>query len=157
MINDRLQGSVALQILPSDTIDIPNYSEKIIESTVTSVSADELVDSNADFISSGIEVGYIVYNLTQGTIATVTQVDDANTLSLSADIFDTVSDAFAVFESNPNDGALIYVGTGGDVRVQLLGGGDVLLKNVNSGQFLPLKVTRVFATNTTATDLVAIW
>lgn len=51
----------------------------------------------------------------------------------------------------------LFVGVGGNISVLLVGDTNpVLLKNVASGQLLPLRVKRVYAA-TTATDLVAIW
>jgi hypothetical protein len=51
----------------------------------------------------------------------------------------------------------VYVGVGGDLN--LIAAGDtaaVVLKNVPTGSLLPLKVTRVKNTSTTATNLVAV-
>lgn len=55
----------------------------------------------------------------------------------------------------PNSGAL-YVGTEGDVKATLIGGGTVIFKNVPAGTFMPIMVNRVFATGTTAADLVVL-
>ena len=47
----------------------------------------------------------------------------------------------------------IYVGVGGDVVVTLAGSGsDFTFKNLASGQLLPVQITHVKATNTTATS-----
>lgn len=51
----------------------------------------------------------------------------------------------------------IYVGTSGDVQITLSGGDTVVLKNVAAGMPLPIRAERVHATNTTATDIVALW
>ena len=56
-------------------------------STTDGTTADKLVDSTADFVTDGVLAGTIVYNTTDGTKATVTAVDDLNTLSVSSDIF----------------------------------------------------------------------
>lgn len=50
----------------------------------------------------------------------------------------------------------VYVGTAGNVSVAMAGGGIVVFKNVPAGQSLPVRVTRVNATNTTASDIVAM-
>jgi hypothetical protein len=50
----------------------------------------------------------------------------------------------------------IVIGTGGDLEVITVGGETVVLPNVPAG-ILPLRVTRVLAGNTTASDLTAIW
>lgn len=50
----------------------------------------------------------------------------------------------------------IYVGTGGNLRLQLVSGGEVTLSNVQAGVCYPLRVAQVFATGTTAGNLVAL-
>lgn len=51
----------------------------------------------------------------------------------------------------------LYVGTGGDVTAVLEQGSTaVLFKAVPTGAILPICATRVKATGTTATDLVAL-
>lgn len=50
----------------------------------------------------------------------------------------------------------LYVGTEGDVRLTMAGGNAITFRAVQPG-FLPLRVTRVHATGTTATDIVAVW
>ena len=70
---------------------------------------------------------------------------------------DTV-DIPSVSDSNGrgNNGCVLYVGTGGNLDVETVGGDLVTLANVNSGQFIPLQVLRVFATST-ASDIIALW
>lgn len=51
----------------------------------------------------------------------------------------------------------IYVGTGGDLRVQFLGGEIVTLVGLPGGSMAPIRVEKVFATGTTAGDLVGGW
>lgn len=51
----------------------------------------------------------------------------------------------------------IYVGTGGNVAVVGPTGATAVFKNVFAGASLPIRVSRVLATGTTATDLVALW
>jgi hypothetical protein len=53
--------------------------------------------------------------------------------------------------------AVLYVGTGGNLKVRTAGGDDVIFYNLNDGTFLPVNVVRVFDTDTTATDVVALW
>lgn len=51
-----------------------------------------------------------------------------------------------------------YIGGGGDLTVIMLDGGNqVTLKGINTGQILPLRVSRVMATGTTATNIVAVF
>lgn len=62
----------------------------------------------------------------------------------------------------PNDGAdlgtvsrAIYVGAAGDLRVELVNGGDVTFAGATG--LLPICVSRVYATGTTAASIVALW
>ena len=51
----------------------------------------------------------------------------------------------------------VYVGTGGDLTVTMKGGQDVVFANIPDGTILPIRVSRIKATGTTATDIVAMW
>lgn len=50
----------------------------------------------------------------------------------------------------------LYVGVGGDVRVLTVGGDDVTFAGVPSGSFMPVWVIKVFATGTTASNILAV-
>lgn len=56
----------------------------------------------------------------------------------------------------PAQGASIYVGVSGDVKVDMARGGTVTFVAHPVGT-LPLLVRRVYATGTAATSIVAIW
>lgn len=56
-----------------------------------------------------------------------------------------------------NYGNVLFVGTGGNLRVLTIGGDDVTFNNIQDGSFLPLQVTRVYATGTTASQIIALW
>lgn len=68
--------------------------------------------------------------------------------------------AGAIIPSEDNDLATatrsIYVGTSGDIKVEMISGDIVTFKNAVSGSVLPIRVKKVFAADTTATDLVAL-
>ena len=50
----------------------------------------------------------------------------------------------------------VYVGTGGDLKVDMSDGGSaVTLSNVASGQLLPIMVERIYSTGTTASNIIA--
>ncbi len=82
------------------------------------------------------------------------QASRASIVTLS----DTV-DIPSVSDSNGrgNNGCVLYVGTGGDLRVLTAGGDDVVFTGFPDGGFLPVNVVRVFTTNTTASSIVALW
>jgi hypothetical protein len=50
----------------------------------------------------------------------------------------------------------LWVGGAGDLRVKLLDGQTVTIPSANVG-WHPLRVRQVFATGTTATNIVATW
>jgi hypothetical protein len=52
---------------------------------------------------------------------------------------------------------VLYVGTGGSVRVLTEAGDDVTFVNVQDGTWFPVQVVRVFASGTDADNIVAIW
>lgn len=56
----------------------------------------------------------------------------------------------------PNTPRGIYVGTTGDIKVTMVGGQTVTFKSVPVGM-LWIRAQRVFASGTTATNLVAVW
>ena len=62
---------------------------------------------------------------------------------------------------NPGNGAVegcvLYVGTGGILRVLTAGGDDITFQNVPNGTFIPVQVVRVFASTTSALNIVALW
>lgn len=52
----------------------------------------------------------------------------------------------------------IFVGVAGHVKVDMYGEGvGIVFKNVANGTFLPIQVKRVYATGTTATDMIALY
>ncbi len=70
--------------------------------------------------------------------------------------------AFDAFSITPSDGVnlaqtarALYVGVAGDVRVMTPGGATVTFKNVSAG-ILPVSAVRVFATATTATQIIGL-
>jgi hypothetical protein len=78
----------------------------------------------------------------------------------TADATVSAYDAVAITPSNttvlrPTRG--IYVGTGGNIAVQMALGNTVTLVGVLGGSILPIQVVKVFSTNTTASNMVALY
>lgn len=74
--------------------------------------------------------------------------------------------AYRAVAVTPNDstdltdvGAALYIGTGGDVTVHMADGSDVAVtfSSVPDGTFMPILVDRVLNTNTTASNILAIY
>lgn len=67
----------------------------------------------------------------------------------------------AVTPSDANELATVsralWVGTGGNLVVVTMDGSAITLKNVQNGTLIPIRVKQVKATNTTATDIVALY
>lgn len=75
-----------------------------------------------------------------------------------------ISPAMDGLEVTPDDATdvthvtrAIYVGGTGSIRVTLLSGVVVTFNNVPSGSLLPLRVSRIHATGTSATSLVGLF
>jgi len=98
-----LDSSTTLSLSADIMTSGENYSiergVRIVSGTTTSTTSSKLVDSSETF-TDRIAVGDKIINTTDDTVAYVTSVDDANTLSLSSDIM-TSSEDYIIYES-PN-------------------------------------------------------
>ena len=50
----------------------------------------------------------------------------------------------------------LYVGSTGDVKVDTFGGTTLTFENVPTGAFIPLRITKVYATDTTASSIIGL-
>lgn len=78
--------------------------------------------------------------------AAVTPSDTVNIPSISTDP-----------GAGRNNGCVLFVGATGNLRVLTTGGDDVTFAGINAGTFIPVQVLRVFATGTTAANILALW
>jgi hypothetical protein len=150
----KLQGSRALNVIPSDTIGIPKVNQLDSIGTTTATSASKLVDSAALFTKS-VSVGGVVVNNTNGSIATIISVDSDTQLTLSSDIISS-GQSYSIYAAQEQGGCALHISTGGTVKLETPGG-DVINLTATSGSFLPIQAVKVFATGTSATGIVAIW
>ena len=69
--------------------------------------------------------------------------------------------ALAITPDNDNDLAnvsrALAIGAGGTLRVTMFGNAQVVNFTVVNGAILPIRVTRVHSTGTTATGIVNLW
>ena len=158
-MNYKLQAGAAIKVNPDDEVPIPNAANEIVSGSATSTVANQLVDTTKDFEALKISVGDIVYNTIDGNAAYVLRVSSPTTLSLSANIMASTEtyDLYTQQNAQPNNGCVLYVGTGGDLVVTTVSGHKVTLKAVPTGTFVPVNVKRVEKTDTTADDIVALW
>lgn len=71
--------------------------------TTTATTTDKLVDSGADFVTAGVQVGDRVQNLTDVTETTVAAVDSATQLEVDDDIF-TSGESYRIGSTKWDDG-----------------------------------------------------
>lgn len=155
-VYQKLQTSVGLNIVSSDNADIPSVA--VVDfGTATTISANQLVDSAATFQNANVQVGDVVYNNVTLQAATVTRVVNQTTIELNANIFLVLGEAYTLYAQNEKNAAVLFIGTGGKLRVLTAGGQDVIFDSILGGTFLPVQVLKVFQTGTTATNLVALW
>lgn len=75
------------------------YPTVLASSTNTTVVSGDLIDSTADFITAGVQVGDIVSNGSTNQVTTVVLVQNATTLNLSDDIFTSTGDDYFIYSA----------------------------------------------------------
>ena len=168
------QPTQALNVVPSDTINIPE-PDAYITGTSNSVTGTTITDLNANFLgvnnpgntgySNRVSIGDVVYVIDGAviTIVTVTAITNNTTIEVSAAV-PTGSRPYEIYRSNagPSDseGFSLFVGDGGTAAniavVPASSDQVVLLENIPDSSFIPLQVKRVNSTGTTATKIIAL-
>ena len=76
-------------------------------------------------------------------------------------MIDPIESGFEITPSNTEDLERvtrgIYVGVSGDLKVDLASGDTITFVGINGGQIHPIRVRRVYATGTDATDLIGVY
>ena len=147
---------------PSDNAVIAFPGALNSTGTNTTATASKLINSAANFITIPVYPGDVVHNDTAGTSATVVTVDSATQLTLNANIFTTTAQAYAIYSMGAqagigNTGAILYIGGAGNVSVITIGGDIITFTGVAVGTTLPIQVSQLRATGTTATLINAMW
>lgn len=161
MATQKLQPTRALTVIKSDDAVIPFVN--LIDSGInTSITSFLLVSSTSTFITDNVKIGDIVYNITDGTAATVASIISETQVSLNANIFQATSKTFEIYQQSSqtglgNQGCVLYVGTGGTLKVLTSGNDIVTFVNIQDGIFLPVNVLKVFSTGTSALNIIALW
>ena len=152
----KLNTSRAWEVSPSDDAPIPQIMVVDGLQTVVSISGNTItVDPAIDLVTLGFVRGMIIVN-PGGDSAIITSVGGNElTLNIPATAFPATS-KFNAYGGN-NNGCLLYVGGAGNLEVKTAGGDKVSFSNVAEGFVLPVNVIQVFATGTTATNIVALW
>ena len=90
--NPEGESSITIEAYPLEAgagegfFDLLHADDVIVTSTTTSTTANKLVDTGSDFTTLGVAAGDKIRNTTDDTEAYVTAVDNATTLSISADV-----------------------------------------------------------------------
>lgn len=147
--------SRALEIYKNGNTNIP-FPNVVLEGTSTFSSEDRLIDGNANFIASGIQVGDIVFTYNSLSYAYVVGIQNENTLLLSHDIM-TAGYTYKIYQG-VNQGCYIYVppsDPGSYIEITTLGGDTVQISDPAPG-VIPIQVVAV-TYNTNIGKLVALW
>jgi hypothetical protein len=162
MAYQKLQVSVALRVIPSDYINIPNPSEVNASAFTTDPGAgtSNLIDTNATFTDGSIQVGNIVYDTRNSVVAKVTGI--VNDFELSLDdgngvAVNLTAGADYVIYKDTNKACVLYVGVSGDLGVNMANDGNQVTFTAAPQGYQPIQVNRVLSSNTTATDIIALW
>ena len=157
MAYQKLNTSRAYTVTPSDDAPIPEIMVTDGSGTVGAVNGNTISDNTQNFRTMGVKRGMVVVNTTSGASAIVESIVVAgnSSLVLNAAIF-AVGDTYQIY-GGQNNGAVLYVGKGGDLRVLTAGNDDVVFAGVPDGSFIPVNCIKVFATDTTADNILALW
>jgi hypothetical protein len=149
----------AINVIPSDTVNIPNPAGLGETGTTDNDGTNQLRDGSANFTTNLL--GAIVVNTTTNAIANVVGFGNSTILILDADIFAS-GDGYAIYNSDNNQGCSIYIPTQTQAELKVLTvGGDIITfefcGNDRGYSILPVNVLRVFSTGTNLGNLVALW
>jgi hypothetical protein len=162
MATPKLQVGRALEVIPSSDCEIP-FPNNIIDSATTATSVGQIVDTSVDFIALNVSVGDIVYIYSTGLAATITNVVDANTLDLNADIA-VVGDNYKVYVGGENNGCVFHISSSDPTdtfRCDIITiGGDVLGKLYLSPGYHPIQIKSflgIVSASGSAAKIIALW
>ena len=145
MAYQRLQPTRAIQIIPADGVLLPGGPGSLQDNAAP-----------VDFRTI-IRAGDTVYNVSAGLAARVIGVPQTRVLTLSDDIFTAVGEIYIVGSVVKGSGAALWVGTGGSISGITAGGDDIVLDNIPDGSLLPILMSVINQTGTTATGIYGLW
>jgi hypothetical protein len=150
----------AINVIPSDTVNIPNPAGLGLTGTTDNDGTNQLRDSSANFTTNLL--GAIVVNTTDNTIANVIGFENSGILILDADIFIGSTNDYAIYNSDNNQGCSIYIPQQepNNLRVLTVGGDIITFQSCGdtyASSIFPVNVLRVFSTDTGLNSLIALW
>ena len=169
MAYQKLQAGKAFTVNPSDTTGLPDPSLKGPSGATTGTGGGgkQIVDAGRvgddinnfatlKFTLAGVKPGMIAINTSDGTQSEVVSVVNETTIEVKEAIFASSPKNYVIY-GGVQEGAVFYVGTGGDVKITTAAGDDVTLVSLPTGAFVPVQTIKIFNTGTTASNIVALW
>jgi len=171
IIDNAISGSEMQVDIVADGAGLATAAKQdILETTLTAIETDiaanevllGTIDADTGAIKTAVEV---IDNAISGSEMQVDIVADGAGLATDANLalmlYGTALAVTAVHGGSDHSlGATyeaFYIGVGGDVSLDCVTSGtNIVFKNLASGQMLPVRATVVNATNTTATNIVAL-
>jgi uncharacterized membrane protein len=144
----------AIEVVPSDTIDIPNPAFRRFTSTTTAgTGVTTLIDVSSTFetdeANGALAIGDIIYVIgTPNTIHTVVSIDSQTKLTITGTAASGAE--YRVYEAGKNNGCTLIVTTSTALSIETVGGDAINFTSAVPEQF-PLQVIRVNDTGTTLT------
>jgi hypothetical protein len=156
MATQKLQVGRAISVIPSNSCDVP-FPALTASGQNSAFSGSQFSDGTKDFQALGVSAGDIVYNTDLSLSATVIRLINSYTVELNSTIFDNTNQDYQIYKGGNNDGCVLYVGSSGDLRVTTVGGDVVSLVGISGGQFIPIHITKVWYSGTSAGNIIALW
>jgi hypothetical protein len=157
---NKTQYGRALEIIPSDTVPIPNIATEVVRATTTDETTNRLICDTVNFIELNVNQMSILYNLTQLTSTFVVSVLNENGLSLADDIMAT-GDEFVIYNEADIAGCALYIPVKeapGTVTVKTVGGDVVTFYRLSAGDIiLPVNVSMVFDSTSGVDTILGLW
>ena len=156
----------------SDSSDTVNLNDPILDAsgnpknyTITTFAYDgvnsTLTVSGATFISDGVQLGDVAYNVTLTLGAgRIVQINSETEIVVEG-IAGNTGQSINILKGS-TETAVLYVGThpgsgAKQIKVRTSGGDDIIFENIPEGSFLPVQVKRVFLNSTTVSDILALF
>jgi hypothetical protein len=154
------------------------------QAVVTAVDSSTVLTLNVNIFPNGgenyqiyqfgflgvIKAGDVVVNTTAGTTSTVAAAVASTLLALTNNSLFISGGTFIVYAADTNElnstqaACVVYIGdatgaaaTWSEVKVMTADRSVVTFSHLPTGTFLPVQVLRVYATGTTATNMIALW
>ena len=150
----------AINVIPSDTVNIPNPAGLGMTGTSNDpAQPNQLRDDTNPFTTNLL--GAIVVNTSNSTVANVIGFVNSGVLILDANLFSS-GEGYSIYNSDNNQGCAIYIPkqSASKLRVLTVGGDIITFRecgDINASSILPVNVLRVFSEDTTLIDLIALW